>query len=96
MNHSEAYIKEISKKFTPSDLAKLMAHVILNETLEMAKDMSHDRGNDRETRASCLLAQTDTDELLSQATDGIYQMIVDDFFDDVSESMVKYAKEYVK
>lgn len=93
---SDAYLKDVAKKLTQDeDVAKLAARYILAQTLELAKEMSHDRGNDPETRQSCLDAQTNPDELVSQASDGIYAMMVDDFFDQVSEQLVKLAPEYV-
>ena len=93
---SDAFIKDLSNKLSPSDIAKLTARVILKETLDVAKEMAADRGNDPDTRGACLLAQTDADELISQAQDGIYQMMTEEFFDEVSNEMVKLAKEYVK
>lgn len=94
---SNEYLKDVAKKLTvESDIAILAARFILAQTFELAKEMSHDRGNDPETRQSCLDAQTNADELVSQASDGIYSMMVDDFFNEVSEQLVKLAPEYVK
>jgi predicted transcriptional regulator len=93
---TKQFIEDIAVKLGPEDLAKLAAHVVLREQLGFAKEMARDLGNDSETRANSLLAQVDADELISQTQDGMYQQLVEEFFDDVSKFMIEYAPSYVK
>lgn len=93
---SSKFLKDLASRLTTNDLAELTARLILRETVEMNTEMLRDTGNDTETRTGCLGAITFPDSLVEAAADGIYNSLTDEFFQDVSEKMVKYAKEYVK
>jgi hypothetical protein len=93
---SKAKILEIASKITDQDeLAQITAHFLLRSTKEINLEMSKDKGNDSETRANCILTLIDESELIGSCQDGVYQMMTEEFFDDVSRHMVEVAGQYI-
>jgi hypothetical protein len=93
---TELQCKEIAAQVTRiEDLERITAHALLNMTRNDAKLIVVNEDEDDETRAVYGKALVSADSLIETTSDGLYVIMCEDFFEDVSERIVRYASQYI-